>query len=149
MKWLDLPPFWLLGCLVATYWIGGAGAGQGAGPTGVSQTLAGVLAVVGFGLMGAAVFEMRRHKTTFIPHLTAQTLVQSGVFSISRNPIYLGDILVLLAYIIWTQTWLALPLVGGLFWVLTSRFIRPEEACLRAAFGREADIYMQKTRRWL
>src|SRR6056297_3254315 len=93
MKWIDLPPVWLalfaaLGWAQARYlpvlsfgrwgdWIGAA------------------LVLGGLGLMLAAAVEMRRHRTTIIPHQMPDAMVSSGIFGITRNPIYLGDALVL------------------------------------------------------
>jgi Putative protein-S-isoprenylcysteine methyltransferase len=61
----------------------------------VLDLLGGLLVGAGLVLMLLAVAEMRRRKTTVIPHLEADALVTTGVFSRSRNPIYLGDALVL------------------------------------------------------
>lgn len=96
-----------------------------------------------------AVTEMRRQKTTVIPHLEADHLVQSGIFKRSRNPIYLGDVLLLAGFILRWDAPLALPLVPALMWVLQRRFILPEEDRLRRKFGQAFEHYTQTTQRWL
>ena len=58
-------------------------------------TLAGLLLAL------VAIVQMRQAGTTVIPHLDADALVTNGVFSRSRNPIYLGDALVLAGLIIY------------------------------------------------
>jgi protein-S-isoprenylcysteine O-methyltransferase Ste14 len=119
-------------------------------PTGAwGDWLGAGLVVLGLALMAAAVIEFNRHKTTPIPHMEASALVSTGVFGWSRNPIYLGDVLVLAGLIL---RWDALPslvILPVFAWVLTVRFIRPEEARLRASFPAEFDAYAARVRRWL
>jgi protein-S-isoprenylcysteine O-methyltransferase Ste14 len=59
------------------------------------------LVMVGLILMGLAVTEMRMKKTTVLPHLQASHLVRTGIFARTRNPIYLGDVFVLVGCILW------------------------------------------------
>ena len=107
------------------------------------------LVMVGLILMGLAVTEMRMKKTTVLPHLQASHLVRTGIFARTRNPIYLGDVFVLVGYILWWGAWVALPLVAALVYILTLRFIKPEETRLREKFGAEFIQYETTTRRWL
>ena len=81
-----------------------------------------------------------RQKTTVIPHLEASHLVQSGIFSRTRNPIYLGDALVLTGLVLRFDAVLSLVLVPAFVWIIERRF---EHACraaswcsLRACFDR-------------
>ena len=98
-------------------------------------------------LLAAA--EMRRQRTTIIPHREADRLVQSGIFRRSRNPIYLGDVLLLAGVILWMDAVLGLVLVPVLAWVLERRFIIPEEDRLRRKFRADFARYCEKARRWL
>lgn len=88
------------------------------------------------------------HKTTIMPHKGSSTLVSSGPFAISRNPIYLGNVvlvvgLALLFGIVWH---FVLAFIGGF---LTSMLaIRAEEAHLAHNFPREWSNYQKKVRRW-
>ncbi|MCF2904313.1 isoprenylcysteine carboxylmethyltransferase family protein [Octadecabacter sp. CECT 8868] len=149
MKWLNIPPMWLIAALVLTYWVGQWR------PLGLSlahpitQFLAAVLIGGGAILMLLAVLEMRRQKTTIVPHMDAEKLVQSGIFKRSRNPIYLGDILILAGFVLRWDAPLALPLIPILFWVLETRFVIPEEDRLRRKFRQDFYRYTEKTRRWL
>ncbi len=99
--------------------------------------------------MALAAYEMRRQKTTIIPGAEVSHLVTTGIFSRSRNPIYLGDVLVLTGFILKWEAALALPLIPLLFWVLETRFIRREEDYLRRKFRADFARYAQKTRRWV
>ena len=99
--------------------------------------------------MALAMIEFRRHRTTPMPHLEAERLVQSGIFSKTRNPIYLGDVLVLAGLILRWDAVLSLPLVPVLFWLLEARYVIPEEDRLRRKFRAEFARYCRKTRRWI
>lgn len=97
-----------------------------------------------------AVLQMRRHKTTVIPHREASSLVTTGIFGQTRNPIYLGDTFVLAGFLFYWQTQLlALVLVPAFMWVITQRFIKPEEKRLEAAFPDAFATYCATVRRWL
>ncbi|WP_241741460.1 methyltransferase family protein [Paragemmobacter straminiformis] len=144
---LDLPPLWLCLFLGVVWLMGQALALPLFGVTGTA--LAGGILALALGLMLLALREMMRARTTFIPHRAPAHLVQSGVFRLSRNPIYLGDALVLLAAILWLDVPLALPLLPLFMLVIRERFIRDEEARLRAAFGAEFDEWATRVRRWL
>jgi protein-S-isoprenylcysteine O-methyltransferase Ste14 len=105
---------------------------------------------VGLGLiitLGAAA-QMALAQTTVIPRRDPSALVTSGLFSWSRNPIYLSDLLILLGVILWLDALLALPLLAGFVWLIQTRFIRDEEARLTLAFGPEFDLWAARTRRW-
>lgn len=144
---LDLPPLWL-GLFLGVVWL----MSQALPVTlfgALGDALAAGLLVFGLGLMGFALREMARARTTVIPHRAASTLVMTGVFRFSRNPIYLGDAAVLLAAILWWDVPLALPLVPLFMLVIRERFIRDEEARLRAAFNGSFDEWSSRVRRWL
>ncbi len=149
MKWLDLPPVWLLAFLAIAYWqaqnftLGLSLAHP------VTMLLGGLLVGAGIVLIVLAVMEFRRHKTTIVPHQQASALVQSGIFKRSRNPIYLADLLILTGLALRWDAVLSLALVPVLFWVLETRFVIPEEDRLRRQFRADFARYAQKTRRWL
>jgi protein-S-isoprenylcysteine O-methyltransferase Ste14 len=149
LKWIDMPPLWLLGALAfawvqKTYYAFGLGFGPG-----WADLLGGLLVGGGLILMALAVYEMRRHRTTVIPHKEAARLVTSGIFKRSRNPIYLGDSMLLLGMILYWDAVLALPLLPIFVWLIEWRFILPEEARLKRKFVTDFHTYSQQTRRWL
>ena len=84
-----------------------------------------------------------------IPHRDANRLVQSGIFKRTRNPIYLGDVLVLLGLILRFDAVLSLLFVPVLVWLLERRFIVPEENRLRRRFREEYALYISRVRRWV
>jgi len=149
MRWINIPPLWLLGCVVLA-WLQAAGFSFGLRFGGIwADFLGGVLVGGGIILTLLAVYELRRHSTTVVPHQTPSHLVQSGIFSRSRNPIYLGDVLILTGLILRFDAVLSLPLIPVFVWILEKRFVLPEEDRLRRRFRAEWARYEQKTRRWV
>lgn len=149
MKWIDIPPVWLLLALIITWWIGQlqpAGLAYG-GP--VTDLLGGLMVGGGIVLILLAAVEMRRKRTTIVPHMEADHLVTTGIFARSRNPIYLGDALVLAGLALRWDAPLALLLVPLFMGTITQRFIIPEENRLRVKFRADFARYCQKTRRWV
>lgn len=147
-RWLDLPPVWLGLCLVLAYGLDRLVPGLSTGWITVRVVGAG-LVLAGFGLMVAGAVELIRQKTTFIPRRYPSALAQGGIYRLSRNPIYMGDVLVLTGFILWWDVWPALLLVPLFMWIVTIRFIRGEERRLIASFGDEARDWFAQTRRWL
>lgn len=148
VKWIDLPPVWLFAALAASWWIS-ANLTFGLSFGGAWADFAGGL-LVGGGLilMLLAVYEMRRMRTTVIPHKDADHLVVSGIFKRSRNPIYVGDAFVLAGLILRWDAVLALPLIPIFVWIIERRFILPEEDRLRRKFRVQFAQYCQNVRRW-
>ena len=144
MKWIDLPPIWLAACL-GCVWFGPKMAAFLPAQAWIGAAFVGA----GLILMLLAVFEMRRHRTTVIPHLEASHLVTSGIFARTRNPIYLGDVLVLTGLLLRWQAHPVLYLLIPLFiFVINRRFIGPEEKRLESRFGDSFAAYCATTRRW-
>lgn len=99
----------------------------------------------------AALLTLRRARTTINPldPGRATQLVTGGVFRLSRNPIYLSLVWLLLAYAIRLDS-AAVWLGPVLFVLYVSRFqILPEERALQAKFGEAYAAYRKRTRRWL
>ena len=110
------------------------------------------LAVAGLAIAIRGVLVFRRHGTTVHPNRPERTstVVTGDVFSLTRNPMYLGLGLVLFA---WTLE-LGSPLGALLFLpafviYLTEFQIKPEERALRENFGSDYESYLSSVRRWL
>ncbi len=148
LKWVDMPPVWLAGFLVLA-WMQAAHYPMALDFGGAWSDLAGGL-LVGGGilLIVLAAAEFRRHRTTIVPHQVPERLIQSGIFSRSRNPIYLGDALILTGLILRWDAVLSLPLIPVFVWIIEKRFIFPEEDRLRRTFRADFARYCEKTRRW-
>lgn len=99
----------------------------------------------------AAFVQFRKAGTTVNPHRpeTARALVSSGVYRWTRNPMYLGLLLVLVG---WAVALGRLSEMAGppLFIVLLERVqIRPEELALRRRFGEDYDRFCHQVNRWI
>lgn len=105
----------------------------------------------GLAIMLAAVLSFRRARTTINPMHPEDSskLVAVGVFGVTRNPMYLGMLLLLVAWAVYLAAAWALP-GPVLFFAYITRFqIMPEEKALSALFGSSYAAYMAKVRRWL
>lgn len=115
------------------------------------HALGGTFAGVGILLVMAAGYAFRKARTTVNPTKpdTSSAVVASGVFRLSRNPMYLGVLLVLAGWAIFLTH--ALPfLFLPAFVAYMNRFqIVPEERALRAKFGAGYGAYKIAVRRWL
>jgi protein-S-isoprenylcysteine O-methyltransferase Ste14 len=113
--------------------------------------LAATISGVGIFFLLAGVYEFQKAKTTVNPTTpaAATAIVASGVYRISRNPMYVGFLLALTGW----ATFLAHPLpflLLPVFVAYMNRFqISPEERVLSAKFGDEYDTYKRDVRRWL
>jgi protein-S-isoprenylcysteine O-methyltransferase Ste14 len=109
------------------------------------------LALLGLAISFAGVRAVRRAQTTLNPLKpeSATALVTHGIYSYTRNPMYLGMATWLLAWSAWLGT--PMGLIGApLFVLYMNRFqIGPEERALRQLFGAEFGAYQSRVRRWL
>ncbi|WP_311352978.1 isoprenylcysteine carboxylmethyltransferase family protein [Aggregatibacter segnis] len=112
--------------------------------------------VIVFGGMGcaigaASVLQFLLAKTTLNPFQleTASQLVTGGVYRLSRNPMYLSLVFILLAWMLYLGSFSALLGVVLFIWYITKFQIKPEEEGLKHLFGDAFIAYCQRTRRWL
>jgi protein-S-isoprenylcysteine O-methyltransferase Ste14 len=145
LREIDIPPLWLALFAALAWSIGQAVPVSFA----LDRLFGGALIGLGLVLMAVAAGQMVLHHTTFVPRRDPSDLVTSGVFALTRNPIYLGDALVLTGLCLWWSAALALPLVPAFMWLITVRFIIGEEAMIGAHFGAKYSDYRAQVRRWL
>jgi protein-S-isoprenylcysteine O-methyltransferase Ste14 len=148
MRWLDLPPVWLVVSMVVMW-----GLAQAVPFPGMSDPMQ---IWIGRALIGLAVAvmiwaaaTMHRHRTTIVPHLTPTALVTDGPFRFSRNPIYAADVLILIGWAVSLGAVMTLLVIPVFVKVIERRFILPEEAKLRAGFGDAFRQWSEATRRWI
>jgi len=115
----------------------------------VLRTIGFVIVVIGILLGGFAFVEFRKAHTTVLPHGSVSAIVTDGVYRFTRNPIYLGFLLMLVGF----------PLISGTYWgvLLTPVFvismnslvIEKEESYLEKKFGETYTSFKSRVRRWL
>ena len=104
---------------------------------------------VSFFLTG--IIEFRKHKTTLNPLMPEEstTLLTTGVFKFSRNPIYLSLLNLLIAFSIYLGSFIGL-IITPLFVVYINLFqIKPEEKAMFKLYGKEFENYCSNVRRWI
>ena len=97
-----------------------------------------------------ALFQFLIFKTTIDPRKPEKAikLVKSGVYSFSRNPMYLAMLLMLLALGLWMGNAFNILIAAGFVGYMNAYQIIPEENALIKLFGKEYKYYCTLTRRW-
>ncbi|MDD2867035.1 isoprenylcysteine carboxylmethyltransferase family protein [Neomegalonema sp.] len=144
LRRFDLPPVWMtlsgLLMLLIALWT----------PWRLDADLPGWLAMIlGAGAIFLAAPQFLLAATPIMPRNDPDKLLTSGIFGFSRNPIYLGMVLILLGWglILGAPPALAVPF--GFAALIDRRFIREEEARLLARFPDQAPAYLARVRRWI
>ncbi len=142
------PPIVALMFIVIAYFLGRFVALPFVVPMAV-RNLGLFLTFIGFLLGVGAFMEFRKARTTLDPHGSARQVVTSGIYRFTRNPIYLGFLLMVAG----------LPLNSGLIWgvvlaplyimMMTRLVIEREEVYLQKKFKDQYANYRSRVRRWL
>lgn len=105
--------------------------------------------IAGISLIAWSIATLMRAKTTVMPDGVSSVLVTNGPYMRFRNPIYLGEVLVLLGIADWSKNiWFVLAAVA--FAVLVTWLqILAEERHLKARFGADYEDYFARSRRWI
>jgi protein-S-isoprenylcysteine O-methyltransferase Ste14 len=116
-----------------------------------SNVLAIGLSIMGLssGVMG--VVQFKKAQTTVNPHTPEKStnLVTRGIYQYTRNPMYLGLVLILLGWAFYLSHFLPFVLLP-VFMIYMTRFqIQPEERIMTQKFGREYQAYLASVRRWI
>lgn len=118
-------------------------------PAAVAGWFGGALVLVGLAISGLSVREFRKAKTTIQPNRPASTLVATGPFRYSRNPMYLALSIVQVGLGVWINSaWVLVLVVPTLIWIRHSVIAR-EERHLGEKFGQAYRAYQARVRRWL
>jgi protein-S-isoprenylcysteine O-methyltransferase Ste14 len=110
-----------------------------------------VVASIGGLVSTAGALEFRRVKTTVNPlhPERASSIVTSGIFRFTRNPMYVGIALVLAGLFLAFSGLSAVIGLPAFVWYITRFQILPEERILESKFGSEYTAYRANVRRWL
>ncbi len=115
------------------------------------EVLSFIISGAAFLVLAAALYSFQRAKTTVDPMRPekASSLVTGGIYQITRNPMYLAMLLLLIAFFIQKGTWLGLVPILVFIWSMTTFQIKPEEKALSNIFGDTYLVYKSKVRRWM
>jgi len=109
------------------------------------------LALVGAVICLSGVVSFRRAKTSVNPMTpdSASSLVVSGIYKYTRNPMYLGFLLLLLGWAIFLANLASFALLPAFVVYMNHFQIRPEERALGSLFAQEYQAYLARVRRWI
>ena len=148
---LKVPPDVVALVVAALMWLIAAVTPSLAVPSAHLVPAAVALLVVGLTLIVAARVGFARVGTTFSPVAPGRSecLVTTGVYRLTRNPMYLGTLIALLAFAVALSNAFA-AVASALYAVYMNRFqIAPEERVLRERFGLAYEEYASRVRRWV
>lgn len=116
-----------------------------------STALAVGLGVIGMSLGVMGVTQFRKAQTTPNPQALEKvsSLVTSGIYRYSRNPMYLGLVLILLGWAFYLSHFLSFVLLPVFILYMTRLQIQPEEQMMARKFGKTYQAYLNKVRRWI
>lgn len=145
LRWLNLPPVWLLACMAVAWSIARIHAPFGDTLLWPGRVLIGLSLLA---MLWAAV-AFQQAKTTIVPHLQPSALVETGPYRFSRNPIYVADLVILAGWCLSLGSLVGLVLLVPLYFALLRLFILPEEGRLRTGLGQPYIDYCGRVRRWI
>jgi len=148
MRRIILPPILLITCLIGMIALQQYGETT-ALITGVAKNLGYLFIALGIGLpvWGAQIF--KRVETNILPYKSPDKLVTEGPFKFSRNPMYLGMLLVLIGVGVRLGILESLYFIGVFFAVANWWYIPFEEGKMDKMFGEQFTDYKKQVRRWL
>jgi len=114
-----------------------------------ARTIGLTIGAAGVALLAWAITTLRRHGTTVLPDVGATTLVTDGPYWRYRNPIYLGDAMILLGVAELTKNVWFVAAAAAFVALVTWLAILPEERHLERRFGKTYLDYKATSRRWV
>lgn len=142
------PPF-LVVALALTGWMLWREAALPFLPAAAARPLGAALGAVSFVLFSWALLALYRAGTNIPTNLSATTLVTSGPYRFSRNPIYLGLAIGFTAVAAWLNSAWFLVMAVLFIGLITAGVIAREEDYLQGKFGSEYEKYRASVRRWV
>ena len=109
--------------------------------------LAPILAGVALNLWADGLF--KKAGTEVKPFRESSSLVTDGPFRMSRNPMYLGGLLIFIGTAVLLGSLMAVLVIPPMMALVHVHFIVPEERDMARQFGAEYDAYRRRVRRWL
>jgi len=115
------------------------------------RVVAVAMGIAGVMVTGSALLSFRRARTTVNPMQpsSASSLVTSGIYRYTRNPMYLGMLFVLVGWALYLANVLAFLFLPAFILYMNRFQIEPEERAMTALFGQEFLEYASRVRRWI
>ncbi len=111
--------------------------------------ITGITGIIGFLVMISAWLQFKKVGTAVCPTATSSKIVTNGIYKYSRNPMYLGMIIMLTGTSFFMGTIVSMIAPILMFLIIDKIFIPYEEEKLFFAFGEPYSLYIKETRRWL
>lgn len=144
-RFIDIPPVWLLAAGASAFVLARLVPIASIGlPAWIGWLVC--AAGIAWAITAVALFLVRRAPVE--PHHIPKVLLVQGPFRVNRNPIYSGMTVLLIGWAIVLGAVSALLPAIVFPLLITRRFVIEEERALTTAFGREAEDYLTRTRRW-
>lgn len=116
---------------------------------GVPWPIAAAITAAGLAAIGAAELRFLQTGENPMPWTSTATIIETGIYRVSRNPMYLGMAIVQTGLALWLGSLWALLLVPVSIAIIQTQVIAREEAYLAAAFGEGYVAYCTRVRRWI
>ena len=115
------------------------------------EIIGGLILLLGVATAVLATLLFKKDKTTVNPRNPEKTttLVTKGIFSITRNPMYLGLFFSISSTILFFGSWFGIIILMFFVWYINKFQIIPEEEAMEKLFGGKYSEYRQKVRRWI
>ena len=115
------------------------------------EIIGGLILLLGVATAVLATLLFKKDQTTVNPRNPEKTttLVTNGIFSITRNPMYLGLFLSISSTILFFGSWFGIIILMFFVWYINKFQIIPEEEAMEKLFGNKYSEYRQKVRRWI
>lgn len=155
MVGMDAPAYRLwpplaLGLPLVVGWVLTATVGDPVSVGGAPARTVGVVLVLAFAVWnGWTLAVMANNRTAILPGGATSEVLRSGPFRVSRNPLYVGLVVLDVGLALLTASFWALVLVPVGVGLLVWGAIRPEERYLTEKFGADYEVYRAQVRRWL
>ena len=148
---LKIPPVALVLIFAAAMWVASTQLPFLSATLPSRHAISIAIAVGGVFFAGAGVLAFRQARTTVDPTTPGETscVVASGIYRFSRNPMYVGFLLLLAGWAVHLSHLVAYVLLPAFVAYMTRFQIVPEERALLAKFGDSFVAYMRSVRRWL
>lgn len=144
------PPMLLIAAILAAIVLGRVAPLNWPGLDDTPARIVGLsIGALGIALIVWSAWTMHRAQTTILPHRGSDALVTAGPFRRFRNPIYLGDTMIILCLAELTKNVWFVPAAIAFAVLVTFLAILPEERYLEARFGDAYRTYKARSRRWL